>query len=264
MKAFVLVSVALAALAFSSAEDDGKYRPQAYGGDDGRYRGSDEGRYLAAKYAHFPYNPYRSGLVYQPVVPRVYQPVVPQVYQPVYQPYQTQFLKNYVPNQQFVTPYVSYGDYNSIDQASFAAASAVNAVTYRPALAFPSASAVAYSSTPRPVLAPARPIVYSSTPRPVLAPLYASKNYGDRYAEKSASIVRLDNEITDNSYHYLYQTDNGIAAEESGVVEPNVNGGGTRARGFYEYIGDDGQKYRVDYTADENGFRPTGAHLPKK
>lgn len=105
--------MALAALAFSSAEDDGKYRPQAYGGDDGRYRGSDEGRYLAAKYANFHYNPYRSGLVYQPVVPRVYQPVVPRVYQPVYQPYQTQFLKNYVPNQQFVTPYVSYGDYNS-------------------------------------------------------------------------------------------------------------------------------------------------------
>lgn len=77
--------------------------------------------------------------------------------------------------------------------------------------------------------------------------------------DRNARILRQDNDIDANSYHYLYQTENGIAAEENGNVATNA---GTRASGFYEYVGDNGLKYRVDYTADENGFQPRGAHLP--
>ena len=34
-------------------------------------------------------------------------------------------------------------------------------------------------------------------------------------------------------------------------------------RGSYEYIGADNQVYVVEWEADENGFRPSAAHLPK-
>lgn len=56
---------------------------------------------------------------------------------------------------------------------------------------------------------------------------------------------------------YRYETENGILAEESGRIEnlaPTVDG--LRSKGFYQYTGDDGVLYRVDYIADNNGFVP--------
>uniref|UniRef100_A0A1B0DG99 Uncharacterized protein n=1 Tax=Phlebotomus papatasi TaxID=29031 RepID=A0A1B0DG99_PHLPP len=38
---------------------------------------------------------------------------------------------------------------------------------------------------------------------------------------------------------------------------------GLRSQGFYQYTGDDGQVYRVDYVADNAGFVPRGDHIPK-
>lgn len=61
-----------------------------------------------------------------------------------------------------------------------------------------------------------------------------------------------------------YETSNGIAAAESGQLQ---NAGSENeaiaASGQYSYVGPDGVRYLVEYVADENGFQPRGAHLPK-
>ncbi|XP_068149015.1 pupal cuticle protein Edg-78E [Drosophila tropicalis] len=59
----------------------------------------------------------------------------------------------------------------------------------------------------------------------------------------------------DGSYNYQYQTSNGIAVQESGV-------GGHYATGSSAYYAPDGQLIQSSYVADENGYRPSGAHLP--
>ena len=132
------------------------------------------------------------------------------------------------------------------------------------ATAFP--TTVTYRTPVTPVVSTYRPFVYS-TPKPfalstkqVQAPAAV---YHKSVSDAAATVLREDRTFDENNYHYAYETNNGIAAEESGVVDASANGGGTRVRGFYEYIGDDGLKYRVDYVADENGFRASGAHLPK-
>uniref|UniRef100_A0A1Q3FNL5 Putative larval cuticle protein lcp-30 n=1 Tax=Culex tarsalis TaxID=7177 RepID=A0A1Q3FNL5_CULTA len=77
-------------------------------------------------------------------------------------------------------------------------------------------------------------------------------------------IIRLEHNVRKDGYQYIFETQNGINAEESGRIEPDGNGSeGLRSTGFYEYVGDDGQLYRVDYVADSNGFIPQGDHIPK-
>lgn len=68
----------------------------------------------------------------------------------------------------------------------------------------------------------------------------------------------------DGSYQYSYETGNGIVAEEQGYLK-NAGNPETEAQvaqGSYSYTGPDGVPYQITYIADENGFRPQGAHLP--
>ena len=46
---------------------------------------------------------------------------------------------------------------------------------------------------------------------------------------------------------------------ESGGMKAN---GAMSQSGSWEYLGPDGQVYKIQFVADENGFRPSGAHLP--
>ena len=38
----------------------------------------------------------------------------------------------------------------------------------------------------------------------------------------------------------------------------HMESGGMLQTGSWEYVGPDGKVYKVEYIADENGFRPTG------
>ncbi|KAL4714990.1 hypothetical protein ACJJTC_003141 [Scirpophaga incertulas] len=75
--------------------------------------------------------------------------------------------------------------------------------------------------------------------------------------DRVANTLRFENVVDTDSYHYAFETDNGISAEENGVAA-----NGVQSQGGYSYTGDDGQVYSVTYTADEGGYQPKGDHLP--
>ncbi|XP_030755679.1 pupal cuticle protein 20-like [Sitophilus oryzae] len=77
-------------------------------------------------------------------------------------------------------------------------------------------------------------------------------------------ILKFDSQNPgDGSYRFDYETENQISQHEAGEVR---NAGSDQAssvvRGSYSYTAPDGQHITVNYVADENGFRPEGAHLP--
>lgn len=63
---------------------------------------------------------------------------------------------------------------------------------------------------------------------------------------------------------FSYETSNGIGASENAqLVNPGSENEGISVRGQYSYTGDDGVRYAVNYVADENGFQPEAAHIPR-
>lgn len=76
----------------------------------------------------------------------------------------------------------------------------------------------------------------------------------------------LHPKIINNFYDLFfnsYETSDGTSRVESAIVK---NFGSEvealEVKGTYSFVADDGQTYKVDYVANENGFQPSAPHLP--
>ncbi|XP_055373232.1 larval cuticle protein 65Ag1-like [Condylostylus longicornis] len=82
---------------------------------------------------------------------------------------------------------------------------------------------------------------------------------------QNAQILRqeLDN-IGVDGYKFAYETSDGITREEQGELRnAGTDNEAISVRGSYSFVADDGQTYTITYIADENGFQPEGAHIPR-
>ncbi|XP_033207878.1 endocuticle structural glycoprotein SgAbd-2-like [Belonocnema kinseyi] len=110
---------------------------------------------------------------------------------------------------------------------------------------------------------------YYTTPRPVYPqqnqyqqqPQYQQNQYNA--AARQIGIRSQSSDISpDGSYTWQYETENGIVASESGSPKSSPEGQSQAVQGSYSYTAPDGTPITVNYIADENGFRASGAHLP--
>lgn len=85
----------------------------------------------------------------------------------------------------------------------------------------------------------------------------APKDFG---GERLTSGTKESNDVDSShgTYSFSFETENGMKRSEAG----HMSSGGMVQTGSWEYVGPDGQIYKVEYIADRNGFRPTGDHLP--
>ncbi|XP_045472430.1 larval cuticle protein 65Ag1-like isoform X1 [Harmonia axyridis] len=78
--------------------------------------------------------------------------------------------------------------------------------------------------------------------------------------DAEATITYYNCQLNENGYTFSYTTSNGITRYENGVLirDPNRKSDEDeilRVNGYYLYTGEDNNLYRVDYIADENGYR---------
>ncbi|XP_063697911.1 larval cuticle protein 65Ag1-like [Culicoides brevitarsis] len=84
-------------------------------------------------------------------------------------------------------------------------------------------------------------------------------------AQANDETIRYDvDNIGVDGYKFAYETSGGIKHEESAVVNNlGTENEAISVKGSYSFVADDGQTYTVNFVADENGYQPEGAHLPK-
>ncbi|XP_037044865.1 flexible cuticle protein 12-like [Bradysia coprophila] len=82
---------------------------------------------------------------------------------------------------------------------------------------------------------------------------------------KNAQVLRYENDnIGIDGYKFAYETSDGVARqEEAELKNVGTDHAALAVRGTISWVAADGQQYSLNYVADENGYRPEGAHLPK-
>ncbi|XP_016975762.1 larval cuticle protein 65Ag1 [Drosophila rhopaloa] len=83
-------------------------------------------------------------------------------------------------------------------------------------------------------------------------------------SQQEAQVLRFDSDVQPEGYKFAVETSDGKSHQEEGQLKDvGTDHEAIVVRGSYAYVGDDGQTYTINYVADENGFQPEGAHLPR-
>ncbi|CAK1604181.1 unnamed protein product [Parnassius mnemosyne] len=92
-----------------------------------------------------------------------------------------------------------------------------------------------------------------------------NKRKNKRMRNQFVPIINEENFVFSHSgnFHYSFEGGDGTKVFEEGkLTSINKDEAGASVKGGFSYTDNEGNDYSLSYTADENGYRPTGAHLP--
>lgn len=86
-------------------------------------------------------------------------------------------------------------------------------------------------------------------------------------AGNGVSVVSSSSNVDQNGFAYSFETSDGTKQDATGTLKDIANEDGTNGqaivqKGSYTYVSPEGQTITITYTADENGYQPTGDSIP--
>ncbi|KAH8297023.1 hypothetical protein KR044_003712, partial [Drosophila immigrans] len=228
---FVVVSPLqglVAVISSNPVEDNGKYTVSAQNSNDGKYHPQDDGRYHPSSDEGI--SALQLCRYHHSVQP--YQHVSDNRELGVYHHIPYPYDGGYGPYAGLNLPYIHDGRPYNHDLYT----STTTTTTKKPTTTTPRTTTTTTTTTTT-----ARPIVF---------------NYDDEGRHK---ILHQEEVRKHDKYDHAFLTENGIYGEEQAKLHHT---GGTHAKGYYEYTGDDGKLYRVNYASNDGGFMPEGEHIP--
>ncbi|XP_055307492.1 endocuticle structural glycoprotein SgAbd-5-like [Sitodiplosis mosellana] len=86
----------------------------------------------------------------------------------------------------------------------------------------------------------------------------------DNIQQPNPQIIQYQNDNNGiGPYNFGFETSDGEKREEHAQVVVENDGPTQVVSGSYSYVGDNGQTYTVNYTADKFGYHPQAAHIPQ-
>ncbi|EDV41231.1 uncharacterized protein Dana_GF10917 [Drosophila ananassae] len=82
--------------------------------------------------------------------------------------------------------------------------------------------------------------------------------------QNEVEVQEYESNVDLDGYKFSYKLSDGTTRTEEGVIKnAGQENESISIRGSVSWVAPDGQTYTINFVADENGFQPEGAHLPK-
>ncbi|KAM7356307.1 larval cuticle protein 65Ab1-like [Cochliomyia hominivorax] len=83
--------------------------------------------------------------------------------------------------------------------------------------------------------------------------------------DHQAEIIHQESDVQPEGFKFLTETSDGTHHDATGQLKVfDSEHAGIAVHGSYSWVDEKtGEKFTVNYVADENGYQPEGAHLPK-
>ncbi|KAH8366197.1 hypothetical protein KR093_010128, partial [Drosophila rubida] len=75
-------------------------------------------------------------------------------------------------------------------------------------------------------------------------------------------VVRADQEVNVDSFKINLELDNGQIQKQEGHLQGQGDEQAIVQKGEFSWVSPEGETISLQFTADENGYHPVGAHLP--